>query len=122
MADYASGNISNPAVTTLETIAVIEVSGRERLNVEFAVSGAALTAFTVAYLFAPSGTYQVVADATAEFTTPAANSAVRGASGDLTGAAVGEHWLVLDTMGVHSVRLQGSSGTSSGVAGSWSAA
>src|SRR5687767_14353288 len=121
MADYAAGAISNAAVTTLETIAVIEVGGRERLNVEFAVSGAALTGFTVAYLFAPSGTYQVVADATAEFTTPAANSAVRGASGDLTGAAVGEHWLVLDTMGVHSVRLQGSSGTSSGVAGTWSA-
>lgn len=120
----AGGIISNQAVTTLEEVAVIVTDGRERLNIEFAVGAAALTAFEVAYLTvdSSSATYQVVANAGADFTAPGVNDAVRGADSDLTTAAVGEHFLVLDTMGIAKVRIRASSGTSSTVTGTWGSA
>lgn len=123
MADLAGGIISNTDVDALEQIALIHVNGRERLNVEFTVGVASLTAFEVAYKPADStsSNFFVVANTTANFTTPNENSAVRGASADLTGAAVGQHWLVLDTMAVAQVRLR-AAGTNSTISGSWGAA
>lgn len=120
----ASGSISNTSITAAADVAVIEVGGRERTNIEFAVAGAALTAFTVEYLFAPSSgsTYQMMANAAADFTAPGVNDPVRGASADLTTAAVGEQWLVLDTRGVWKVRIRASSGGTASVVGTWSAA
>lgn len=122
MADYAAGDISNTAVTTIEQVVLIPTRGRERLNIEFAVAAAALTGFEVAFVLAPGSTPQVVANATAKFTTPALGNVVLAASGDLTGAAVGEHWAIIDVMGVYEVRIRASSGTSSSVIGTWSAA
>lgn len=123
---HASGLIDNAAVgASLEQIALIAVNGRERLNIEFVVGGANLNAFEVGYQpsDSTSSDFFVVANATANFTTPAANAAVRGASGDLTGAAAGAtiHWLVLDTKGIATVRLRASTGTSGTVSGSWGA-
>jgi hypothetical protein len=118
----AGGLISNQDVDSLETVIEIPVMGRTRLNIEFTVAVAALTAFEVAYRpHDGAGSYFVVASATADYTTPAVNSAVRGASGDLTGAGAAQHWLVLDCRGVAMVRLR-AAGTSSTITGSWGAA
>lgn len=123
MSEHAGGLISNTDVDALEQIALIPVNGRERLNVEFTVGVASLTAFEVAYkpCDSASSAFFVVANATGDFTAPSGNDAVRGASGDLTGAAAGAHWLVLDTQGIAQVRLR-AAGTSSTIAGSWGAA
>lgn len=123
MSDMAGGIISNTDIDALEQIALIPVNGRERLNVEVTVGVASLTAFEVAYkpVDSASSSFFVVASVTTDFTTPDVNAAVRGASGDLTGAAAGQHWLVLDTHGVAQVRLR-AAGTSSTISGSWGAA
>jgi hypothetical protein len=123
MSDLAGGLIANTDVDAIEQIALIPVKGRERLNVEFTVAVASLTAFEVALQPADSASslFMVVASATADYTAPAVNSAVRGASGDLTGAAAGAHWIVLDVKGVAFVRLR-AAGANTTISGSWGAA
>jgi len=122
MSDLAGGIISNTDVDALEQIALIPVKGRERLNVELTVGVASLTAFEVAFQPADStsSAFFVVANATANFTSPAANDPVRKASGDLTGAAAGAHYLILDVAGVAFVRLR-AAGTNTTISGSWGA-
>lgn len=119
----AGGLISNTDVDALEQIALIPVMGRARLNIEFTVGVAALTAFEVGYLpvDSTSSAYMIVANVAADYTAPVVNDPVRGASDDLTIATVAAHWLVLDTAGVAFVRLR-AAGANSTVVGSWGAA
>lgn len=123
MADQAGGLIANTDVDSIEQIALINVDGRERLNIEFTVGVAAFTAFEVGYLpvDSASSTYMIVASVTADFTAPPVNHPVRGADSDLTIATVAAHWLVLDTRGIAKVRLR-AAGANTTVVGSWGAA
>lgn len=123
MSDLAGGLISNTDVDALEQIALIPVKGRERLTVELTVGVASLTAFEVALQPADStsSAFMVVASLATDYTAPPVNSAVRGASGDLTVAAAGQHWIILDVKGVAFVRLR-AAGANTTVSGSWGAA
>lgn len=108
------GTISNLDIDSNETIAEIDVSGFPVLWIRFTVAVASLTAFSVAFRLTGTDPYFTIASASGDFTTP--EGPILGASGDLTGAAAGSHWLKLDVAGIQTVRLQGA-GSSSTVVG-----
>jgi hypothetical protein len=110
------GSFTNADVDTLETLFEINTAGSEHLFVSFVVGAANLSAFTVDYRAHPSGGWATVANAGADFTSPA--GVIEDASGNLTTAASGAtvHWLKLKVGGVETVRLQ-AAGTSSTVTG-----
>jgi hypothetical protein len=122
---FFGGDFSKPSVSAIQVLIDIKVQGRTRLNVEFAVGVAALTAFEVSFITFDSTTAQtrpmVVANVATDYTAPAVNDPVRGASDDLMVATVGNHWLVIDCTGVDKVRLR-ASGTASTVVGTYGAA
>ncbi len=109
-----SGTILNADIDSLESVAVIDVQNYKTLYIQFAMTVAALTAFQVEFRVHASGAYFVVASAAGDFTSPV-NPVVK-ASGDLTIAGVGSHWLKLDVEGVESVKIQ-AAGTSSVLTG-----
>lgn len=113
---HNSGAISNLDVDALETVATIDVANAAILYIQFTVAVASLTDFNVDYRADATGSYFTVASVAGDYTTP--NAPVLKASGDLTAAAAGTHWLKLDVEGIESVRIQ-ASGTSSTIVGSW---
>lgn len=115
------GAFSNSDVDSLETLVEIPVTEIEDLWFEFinSASGAVLTGFSIDFRLRSAGNYFVIADATADFTTP--EGPVLGCSGDLTQAAADNstvHWCRLNVRGVEMVRLR-AAGTSSIIAGSF---
>ena len=111
------GRISNIDVDSLETLAEINVDGCSVLWARFTVGVAVLSAFHVDFRLAGQDDYFNIADAAGDYTSPA--GPILGASGDLTSAALGSHWIKLDVQGLHTVRLR-AAGTSSTVAGTYS--
>lgn len=101
-------------VTTLADIAEIEVSRRENIGIEIAVTLAALTGFAILGRFHRDGAYQVLYNAALDFTSP--GGLLIDASGDLTTQAVGSGWFVMSCDGLESIKLQAASGTTSNVA------
>lgn len=104
---------TNLDVDAEEDIAAnIEVADYKVLFLQLAVAVAALSAFKVQYRLSGEAPWLDMATTTGAFTTP--TFPVVRASGDLTGAAVGNHWVRLDVSGVHSVRVR-AAGTNSSV-------
>ena len=81
----------------------------DRMTVAITETGAAnaLDAFTVAYMYHPSGGWITVASAGADYTTP--NDPVIKASGDLTALLTNTSgWAILDIRGAYGVRFAAS--------------
>ncbi len=98
------------AAATLTTIGTFSVPEMETLFVGMVVATDALTEFEVQARASSSDSYVAVASAAADFTTP--NDPILWVSGggtDLTTAAVGNHHLRIDVLGVESIRIQAKS-------------
>jgi hypothetical protein len=110
------GTFTNADVDSIEEIFTIDVSDAEYLFISFLVGTANLSAFEVCGRAHPDGGWAILANAGANFTSPAGN--VVDASGDLTTAASGStvHWVHLSVGGIDCVRLR-AAGTNSTITG-----
>ncbi len=99
------GGIINRDVEASEIIALIDVGGCRTLTLAFALTGHALTAFTVEYQLYGSGLWIPMVSVAGDFTTP--NYPVKKASGSLvTAAASTTQWLILDVEGFSAARIK----------------
>ena len=116
--EAVNGTFSNLDVDASEVVLEVIVREHRHMWVTFVVGVASFTAFVVAYQAYPGGAFVTVASATADYTTGIdVDGPVRGASGDLTGAAAGTHWLALNLGGVHAVRLSAAGANTTVVGG-----
>jgi NADP-dependent 3-hydroxy acid dehydrogenase YdfG len=113
---FEEGVISNADVDAIEDIATIDAAALRTIWVSFTVATAALTSFVVQFKCHSSGTFDTVASVAGDYTAP--EGPIMGASGDLTVAGVGSHFLKLDVEGVNEVKLR-AAGTSSVITGYW---
>lgn len=111
---FEEGVISNADVDAIEDIATIDAAALRTLWVSFTVATAPLTSFVVQFKAHSSGTFDTIASVAADYTAP--EGPIKGASGDLTTAAVGSHFLKLDVEGVNEVKLR-AAGASSVITG-----
>lgn len=112
------GKLENADIDSAEDVAIIEVDGMKVLWLEFVITVAALTAFTIEYSLGNDGNWLPMASASGDFTTP--NHPVLKASGSLvTASTSGVHWCKLDVAGVRRVRLR-AAGNSSNLLGKYS--
>lgn len=119
MADYAAkGGAIAGTVTALAAVETIDVEGYSQLWIAFAVSVAALSGFQVEARGRPNGVASVIAAVAGDYTDP--TGPVLGASDDLTTAPVGGHFLLLDVRPFKEIVIK-AAGTSSVLAGDWSA-
>lgn len=111
MQPISNASVAIPeALTDLATIAVPH--GTRALALELVVADNALDQFEVQVRYISSGTYRSIASTGAAFTSPSGR--VTSASGDLTLAGVGSHFLELNADGVESVKLRAASGNAAG--------
>lgn len=111
------GAIANTDVDDSEDVCIINVAGYKSLWLEFALTVANLSAFTVEYRVNGAGHWLPVAAASGDYTTP--HHPVLKASGNLAAAASGStHYVNLDVSGIHSVRIK-AAGTNSALSGSY---
>lgn len=111
------GKITNLDIDSSETIALIDVGGFKSLWMEFAVTVANLSAFTVEYQLYGTGPWMAMASAGTDYSN--AVFPVTKASGALATAASGaSHWLHLNVEGIGFVRIK-AAGTSSKISGGY---
>lgn len=103
-------------------LATYDVKRRDRLSIEVAVSSQNLDSFIIEVRTHPNGSYNVIANSSSEFITP--TGLIVGAetydasnvrlAGDLTTiVAGGRGLLILDVIGIESVRLSASAAADS---------
>lgn len=111
------GRVTNLDIDSSETIALIDVGGFKSLWLEFAVTVANLSAFTVEYQLFGTSSWMPMSSAGTDYSN--AVFPVNKASGALATAASGSsHWLNLNVDGIGFVRLK-AAGTSSKISGSY---
>lgn len=109
-ADNVSVAVAQGGNTTLLELPVDTIAA---LGVSLTVADQALDAFIVQGRMSPSDAYQTLYSAAGDFTSP--TGAVIDASGDLTTLAAGSSgWLMLNTLGLHSIKILASSGNVAG--------
>lgn len=111
------GKITNQDIDSSETVALIDVNGHSRLWIEFAVTVANLSAFTVEYQLFGTSSWMPMASVGTDYSN--AVFPVVKASGDLAAAAASaSHWVQLNTEGIGYVRIK-AAGTSSKISGAY---
>lgn len=95
-------------------VLVVNTRGIEQIMVHLTVASASLTGFAIKGKASPSATAATLYNTTAGFTAPA--GLLLGASGDLTLAAAGAHWFIMDTRCLEEVTLTATSGGTATVA------
>lgn len=86
--------------------------GARRFGATVVVATNTLDAFQINFKFHADDTFHTVYDAAGEFTAP--TGVLVGTSTDLTVAAAGSHWFILDTGGVYEVQIKASSAGAAG--------
>ena len=103
------------AQTGNTTLLEVPVEQLAALGISLSVADQALDTFLVQGRMSRDDTYQTIYSAAADFTTPA--GAVIDASSDLTTLASGASgWVMLNTLGLYSVKVLASSGNVAGSA------
>lgn len=107
-------NTVTVALGTTDEVLSFLPGGARTFGATVVVGGQALDAFQINVKYHADDSFHTVYDTAAEFTTPI--GILIGTSGDLTTAAVGSHWFILETRGVYAVQIKASSGNAAGSA------
>lgn len=104
---------NNLAVSVVQTgltdLLEFNVDGIAEVGISIDVTVQALDAFSISGRMSPATAYQVLYNLAGDFTTPA--GAVIDASGDLTTqAAASSGWVLLNVLGLYSLKVQASGG------------
>jgi hypothetical protein len=112
---YIASSAVTVALGTTDEVLVFQPSGARRFGATVVIGGQALDAFQINVKYhASDASYQTLYSTAGSFTSPA--GILVGASGDLTAAAVGSHWFILDVSGIYEVQIKASSGNAAGSA------
>lgn len=102
------------ALTNVASVTVPH-NAQGRAYLQFVIARNALAAFQVVARYHGASADRIVASTAGNFTTPTAGGPIAEASGDLTTAAVGTHWLRLQNLqDVESLTIKATSGNAAG--------
>lgn len=104
--------------TALAPLVVVDVEGYDQLFLAFTVGVAALSQFVVEARGRANGVVTIIANAADHYVAP--DGPILGASAALNTAAIGGHFLCLDVAPFKEITIR-AAGTSSTIAGDWSA-
>lgn len=111
---FQSGQFVNDDVDASESVMEIDATRVSRMWIQFTVAGNALTGFIVQFRCNPNAAFDTIASIASDYTAP--EGPILGASGDLTTAAVGSHWIKLDVSGLDRIKFL-AAGTNSVITG-----